>query len=83
VIVQVLNASLFLLYISAISCPYLKEIPPNVTVSGMNRYHYFGEVITYRCNPGYTPEQVFLAKCLRTGQWSPHPSNLTCIRREG
>ena len=35
--------------------------------------------ITYKCNQGYTPTEVFTVTCLHNGTWSQNATDLLCI----
>ena len=38
-----------------------------------------GSVITFQCDPGFSPAAEMTATCNSSGQWSTDPSQLVCI----
>ncbi|XP_062976104.1 beta-2-glycoprotein 1 [Elgaria multicarinata webbii] len=58
----------------SVQCPYPEAIENGFINFALRRTYNYAETVTYGCNPSYVLDGATVARCEKTGHWSPKPT---------
>ena len=73
----------YICFVLSVNCRLPEEPQHGFIVDYCNLVTTEGSVITFHCDPGFSPAAEMTATCNSSGQWSTDPSQLVCTWSNG